>query len=97
MIIINFDMLFTCNPTPTRLHIKIFMPDGPNITMRESQSPVKFGQISLKIPIQKLKFNIKRTALKMSIPIYNKGAQKFPTQALIDWQRQAQKLSPSAP
>ena len=79
MIIINFGMFFRCNLTQKRLHIKIFMPDGPHPTMRESQYPIKFGQISLKIPIEELEFNINRAVLKMGILIHNKGTQKFPT------------------
>ena len=58
MVIINFCALVTCNLIPKRLHIKILMSDGPNPIMRESQSVVKFNQISLKIPIQKSKFNM---------------------------------------
>ena len=89
MIITNFGTLLTSNLTPKRLHIKLFMPDSPNPTMRESQSLFKFGQVSLKNSIEELEFAINMAVFKTDIPIHYKGTQKFPTQALIDRRSQA--------
>ena len=41
MIVKNLSMLLTCNLTPKGLYIKVLMPNSPNPTMRQSQTPVK--------------------------------------------------------